>query len=141
MDFKPSRLRRGMADLVFYLRGISAPTFLYLPFVTLPYDVCIVCLPVGVELLVERYKFFEERVTLGVGAGGAVERKRAEAQEQIKQWLETPEAERDYAVGALYLLKLSGNQIMYRNTRSRGRWRCRAKASGGADAVRAYVGE
>lgn len=35
--------------------------------------------------------------------------------EQIKQWLETPEAERDYAVGALYLLKLSGNQIMYRN--------------------------
>lgn len=35
--------------------------------------------------------------------------------EQIKQWLETPEDERDYSVGALYLLKLSGNQIMYRN--------------------------
>ena len=35
--------------------------------------------------------------------------------EQTKQWLETPEAERDYTVGALYLLKLSGNQIMYRN--------------------------
>lgn len=35
--------------------------------------------------------------------------------EQIKQWLEAPEAERDYSVGALYLLKLSGNQIMYRN--------------------------
>ncbi len=35
--------------------------------------------------------------------------------EQIKQWLDTPEAERDYTVGALYLLKLSGNQIMYRN--------------------------
>ena len=35
--------------------------------------------------------------------------------EQIKQWLETPESERDYSVGALYLLKLSGNQIMYRN--------------------------
>ena len=35
--------------------------------------------------------------------------------EQIKQWLETPEAERHYTVGALYLLKLSGNQIMYRN--------------------------
>lgn len=35
--------------------------------------------------------------------------------EQIRQWLETPEAERDYSVGALYLLKLSGNQIMYRN--------------------------
>lgn len=35
--------------------------------------------------------------------------------EQIKQWLDTPEAERDYTIGALYLLKLSGNQIMYRN--------------------------
>lgn len=35
--------------------------------------------------------------------------------EQIKQWLEKPESERDYIVGALYLLKLSGNQIMYRN--------------------------
>lgn len=35
--------------------------------------------------------------------------------EQIKQWLEKPESERDYSVGALYLLKLSGNQIMYRN--------------------------
>ncbi len=27
--------------------------------------------------------------------------------EQIRQWLETHEDERDYAVGALYLLKLS----------------------------------
>lgn len=35
--------------------------------------------------------------------------------EQIKEWLEAPEAERDYMVGALYLLKLSGNQIMYKN--------------------------
>lgn len=35
--------------------------------------------------------------------------------EQIRRWLETPEDERDYSVGALYLLKLSGNQIMYRN--------------------------
>ena len=35
--------------------------------------------------------------------------------EQIKQWLETPSNQRDYSVGALYLLKLSGNQIMYRN--------------------------
>ena len=35
--------------------------------------------------------------------------------EQIKQWLETPEDERDYTVGALYLLKLSGNQILYKN--------------------------
>lgn len=34
--------------------------------------------------------------------------------EQIRQWLETPEDERDYSVGALYLLKLSGNQIMYK---------------------------
>lgn len=32
--------------------------------------------------------------------------------EQIKQWLETPEAERDYAVGALYLLKLSGELLV-----------------------------
>ncbi len=35
--------------------------------------------------------------------------------EQIRLWLETPEAERDYATGALYLLKLSGNQILYKN--------------------------
>ena len=35
--------------------------------------------------------------------------------ELIKQWLETPSNLRDYSVGALYLLKLSGNQIMYRN--------------------------
>lgn len=35
--------------------------------------------------------------------------------EQIKEWLEAPEVERDYMVGALYLLKLSGNQIMYKN--------------------------
>ena len=35
--------------------------------------------------------------------------------EKIKQWLETPEAERDYSVGATYLLKLSGNQILYKN--------------------------
>ena len=36
--------------------------------------------------------------------------------ELIKQWLETPSDQRDYSVGALYLLKLSGNQIMYRNS-------------------------
>ncbi len=35
--------------------------------------------------------------------------------ELLKQWLETPEEERDYSVGALYLLKLSGNQVLYRN--------------------------
>ena len=35
--------------------------------------------------------------------------------EQIRLWIETPEAERDYTVGALFLLKLSGNQIMYKN--------------------------
>ncbi len=35
--------------------------------------------------------------------------------EQIRQWLETPENERDYSAGALYLLKLSGNRIMYQN--------------------------
>ncbi len=36
--------------------------------------------------------------------------------ELIGKWLNTPEAERDYSVGALYLLKLSGNRIMYLNT-------------------------
>lgn len=35
--------------------------------------------------------------------------------EQIKNWLDTPPMERDYTVGALFLLKLSGNQIMYKN--------------------------
>ena len=35
--------------------------------------------------------------------------------EAIREWLETPAAGRDYAAGAMYLLKLSGNQIMYRN--------------------------
>ncbi|WP_303045192.1 hypothetical protein [Muribaculum intestinale] len=35
--------------------------------------------------------------------------------QQIRKWLEQPHDERDYSVGALYLLKLSGNQIMYRN--------------------------
>lgn len=35
--------------------------------------------------------------------------------ELIRQWLETPSDQRDYSVGALYILKLSGNQIMYRN--------------------------
>lgn len=35
--------------------------------------------------------------------------------ELIKDWLELPRDQRDYSVGALYLLKLSGNQIMYRN--------------------------
>lgn len=35
--------------------------------------------------------------------------------EQIGKWLNTPEADRDYSVGALYLLKLSGNQILYKN--------------------------
>ena len=35
--------------------------------------------------------------------------------ELIKQWLETSSNQRDYSVGALDLLKLSGNQIMYRN--------------------------
>lgn len=35
--------------------------------------------------------------------------------EQIGQWLDSKEEERDYNVGALFLLKLSGNQIMYKN--------------------------
>lgn len=35
--------------------------------------------------------------------------------ELIGKWLNSPAAERDYSVGALYLLKLSGNQILYKN--------------------------
>lgn len=35
--------------------------------------------------------------------------------EKIQKWLDTPHEERDYEQGALYLLKLNGNQIMYRN--------------------------
>lgn len=35
--------------------------------------------------------------------------------ELLKTWLETPESERNYSVGALYVLQLSGNKIMYRN--------------------------
>lgn len=34
---------------------------------------------------------------------------------QIQDWLNTKPDERDYSIGALYLLKLSGNRIMYRN--------------------------
>lgn len=34
---------------------------------------------------------------------------------QIKEWLAASPSERDYSVGALYLLKLSGNKIMYQN--------------------------
>lgn len=35
--------------------------------------------------------------------------------QKIREWLETPSEQRDYTLGALYLLKLSGNQIMYMN--------------------------
>ena len=34
---------------------------------------------------------------------------------QVQDWLNTPSAERDYEQGAMMLLKLTGNQIMYRN--------------------------
>lgn len=34
---------------------------------------------------------------------------------QVQDWLNTPNGERDYGQGALMLLKLTGNQIMYRN--------------------------
>ena len=34
---------------------------------------------------------------------------------QIQDWLMTPADKRDYAQGALFLLQLTGNQIMYRN--------------------------
>ena len=35
--------------------------------------------------------------------------------EKLQAWLNTPDKEKDYAEGALLLLQLSGNQIMYRN--------------------------
>jgi hypothetical protein len=35
--------------------------------------------------------------------------------ELIGKWLNTAAEERDYSIGALYLLKLSGNIILYRN--------------------------
>lgn len=35
--------------------------------------------------------------------------------ELIGKWLQTPPDQRDYSAGALYLLKLSGNQILYKN--------------------------
>lgn len=34
---------------------------------------------------------------------------------QIQDWLNTPSSERDYEQGAMFLLKLTGNQILYRN--------------------------
>lgn len=33
----------------------------------------------------------------------------------LKKWLGTPADQRDYTVGALYLLQLTGNQILYKN--------------------------
>lgn len=33
----------------------------------------------------------------------------------ISEWLSLPQEQRDFAVGALYLLKLTGNQILYKN--------------------------
>ena len=35
--------------------------------------------------------------------------------ERVQKWLNTPESERDYNEGAMLLLKLTGNQIMYSN--------------------------
>ena len=35
--------------------------------------------------------------------------------QQIQDWINTPAEQRDYAQGALLLLRLTGNQIMYRN--------------------------
>ena len=35
--------------------------------------------------------------------------------ERVQKWLNTPDSERDYNEGAMLLLKLTGNQIMYRN--------------------------
>ena len=35
--------------------------------------------------------------------------------ERVQNWLNTPDSERNYNEGAMLLLKLTGNQIMYRN--------------------------
>ncbi len=35
--------------------------------------------------------------------------------EKLQTWLNTPDDEKDYAEGAMMLLQLTGNQIMYRN--------------------------
>ena len=35
--------------------------------------------------------------------------------EKVQAWLGTPSEERDYDQGAIFLLQLSNNQIMYRN--------------------------
>lgn len=35
--------------------------------------------------------------------------------EKLQAWLNTPDEQKDYAEGALLLLQLTGNQIMYRN--------------------------
>ena len=43
--------------------------------------------------------------------------------QKIQQWLDTPADERDYELGALYLLKLNANQIMYRNLMANPRGR------------------
>lgn len=42
---------------------------------------------------------------------------------KIQEWLDAPHEERDYEQGALMLLKLSGNQIMYRNLMANPRGR------------------
>lgn len=35
--------------------------------------------------------------------------------DEIKEWLETPDEQRDYQLGATILLRLTGNRVMYRN--------------------------
>lgn len=35
--------------------------------------------------------------------------------ERVQAWLATPSAKRDYALGAQYMLQLSGNQILFNN--------------------------
>ena len=35
--------------------------------------------------------------------------------EKLQKWMNTPDSQKDWAEGALMLLQLSGNQIMYRN--------------------------
>ena len=39
----------------------------------------------------------------------------AQFTEKLQQWMNTPDGQKDWSEGALMLLQLSGNQIMYRN--------------------------
>lgn len=53
------------------------------------------------------------RVSPSIGGGRGEASKAFTA--KLQAWLDTPDEQKDYAEGALLLLQLSGNQIMYRN--------------------------